>query len=146
MRQYSLNELTTPEGWFYLDIRKGMPGLKQVGRIANERLTSHLEIFDYRMCRYTPGLRKHDSIHITFLPIVDDLGVKYMGKKNVKHLLLDLRSLYIVTEDWGGSLFNGLMLKWNYMDLHVNMPMPIFILSVLHSFYHPTPPRWQHRW
>ena len=48
------------------------------------------------------GLWKHDSIHINFFPVMDDLGVKYMGKNNVKHLLLALCSLYIVTEDWGG--------------------------------------------
>ena len=34
-------------GWVYLQIRKGMPGIKQAGKIANERLTKHLERYVY---------------------------------------------------------------------------------------------------
>ena len=33
--QYSLRMLSS-DGWVYLEIRKGMPGLKQAGRIAND--------------------------------------------------------------------------------------------------------------
>ena len=35
--QYNLRALSS-NGWVYLDIRKGMPGLKQAGCIANDRL------------------------------------------------------------------------------------------------------------
>ena len=33
--QYSLRTLSS-DGWVFLDIRKGIPGLKQAGRIAND--------------------------------------------------------------------------------------------------------------
>lgn len=41
-QQYNLDAIAVG-GWVYLEIRKGMPGLKQAGRIANERLTEHLK-------------------------------------------------------------------------------------------------------
>ena len=34
--QYSLRMLSS-DGWIYLEIRKGMPGLKQTDRIANDQ-------------------------------------------------------------------------------------------------------------
>ena len=39
--QYNLLQLAS-DGWVYLEIRKGMPGLKQAGRIANDRPKIHL--------------------------------------------------------------------------------------------------------
>ena len=106
MCQYYLNGLVTPEGWFYLEIRKCVPVLKQTGRIANEQLTSHLEKFVYCPCKYTLLFCKKDSLHVTFLLLVDNFVVKYVGKNNAEHLISALLSLYIVTEDWEGSLFN----------------------------------------
>ena len=37
IEQYGLRMLSS-DGWIYLDIRKGMPSLKQTGRIANDVL------------------------------------------------------------------------------------------------------------
>ena len=34
-------------GWVYLETRKGMPGLKQAGRIENNRLQIHFSKFGY---------------------------------------------------------------------------------------------------
>jgi hypothetical protein len=42
--QYHLLDLVH-EGYVYIEIRKGMPGLKQAGRIANDRLQKHLATF-----------------------------------------------------------------------------------------------------
>ena len=39
--QYNLIALAS-DGWVYLEIRKGMPGLKQARIIANNRLPLHL--------------------------------------------------------------------------------------------------------
>ena len=44
--QYNLLQLSS-NGWVYLEIRKVMPGLKQAGRIANDRLKIHLAKFGY---------------------------------------------------------------------------------------------------
>ena len=37
INQYNLLALST-DGWVYMQIEKGMPGLKQAGKIANDRL------------------------------------------------------------------------------------------------------------
>ena len=42
--QYNLRSLSS-NGWVYLDIRKGMPGLKKAGCISNDRLKAHLAHF-----------------------------------------------------------------------------------------------------
>ena len=42
IEQYDLRSLVCPNGWIYMEIRKGMPGLKQAVRIANDRLKIHL--------------------------------------------------------------------------------------------------------
>ena len=42
--QYSLRTLSS-DSWVYLDILKRMHGLKQAGRIANDRLKAHFAHF-----------------------------------------------------------------------------------------------------
>ena len=75
IEQYKLNTLSS-DGWVYLEIRKGIPGLKQAGRIANDRLKSHLAKFDFAPLPRTPALWKHDTKPIWFSLVVDDFGVK----------------------------------------------------------------------
>ena len=42
INHYNLNKLAHDNGYVYIEIRKGMPGLKQASRIANECLATHL--------------------------------------------------------------------------------------------------------
>ena len=55
IQQYSLQTLSS-DGWVYLEIRKGMPVLKQAGRIANDRLKAHLDQFGFAPVPITPSL------------------------------------------------------------------------------------------
>ena len=55
--QYNLLQLAL-NGLVYLEIRKGMPGLKQAGRIANDRLKIHLAKFGYSPVTQTPSKGK----------------------------------------------------------------------------------------
>jgi hypothetical protein len=41
-------------GWVYLEIRKGMYGLKQAGLLANQLLQQRLAPYDYYPARHTP--------------------------------------------------------------------------------------------
>ena len=77
--QYSLRTLSS-NVWVYLEIRKGMPGLKQSGRIANDRLKYHLAYFGFALVPRTPALWKHTTKPIIFSLVVDDFGVKYTSK------------------------------------------------------------------
>ena len=53
--QYNLLQLAS-NGWVYLEIRKDMLGLKQAGRIANDRLKIYLAKFGYSPVARTPSL------------------------------------------------------------------------------------------
>ena len=46
INQYQLQYLEE-NGWVYMKIVKGMPGLKQAARLANERLVHHLAPYRY---------------------------------------------------------------------------------------------------
>ena len=46
--------------------------------------------------------------------IVDDFGIKYVGKKHSLHLLKILEQHYEITADWEGGKFAGIDLAWNY--------------------------------
>jgi hypothetical protein len=146
--EYDLCSLANPKGWVYMRIRKGMPGLKQAGRIANHRLTKHLAPFGYRPVPWTPSLWRHDTRPISF-SLVDDFGVKYVGKHHALHLLEALRHLNTVTEDWAGTLSNGLTIGWNYAARYVDISMPHYLPAVFHRFQHRAPAKHQgapHAW
>ena len=82
-----------------MEIRKGMSGLKQAGRIANERLTKHLQNYFRAPCPRTPALWRHNTLPIVFILVVDDFGVKYTSKNkpttSSKHFARFIPSLLI---------------------------------------------------
>ena len=84
--QYNLRALSS-DVWVYLEIRKGMPGLKHAGRIANEGLKAHLAHFRFSLVPGTPALWKHTINIINFSLVVDNFGVNYIGKENADHLI-----------------------------------------------------------
>ena len=102
--QYNLRALIS-NGWVCLEIRKVMPGLKQAGRIANNGLEAHLAHFGFSPVTITPALWKHATKTIIFFLVVDDFGVKYIGKGNADHLIKALPKLYTISVDCTGSLF-----------------------------------------
>jgi hypothetical protein len=59
MVQYNLQALIHKE-YIYIEIRKGMYGLPQAGKLANQQLTTHLAKYGYKPTEHTPGLWRHD--------------------------------------------------------------------------------------
>jgi hypothetical protein len=84
IQRYNLNALAF-DGWVYIEIRKGMYGLKQAGLLANQLLQKRLAPFGYYPARHTPGLWLHKTRPISFTLIVDDFAVKYVGKQHAEH-------------------------------------------------------------
>jgi hypothetical protein len=82
VQKYNLNDLAV-DGWVYIEIRKGMYGLKQAGLLANQLLQTRLEPFGYYPARHTPGLWLHKTQPISFTLVVDNFAVKYVGKQHV---------------------------------------------------------------
>jgi hypothetical protein len=93
IQQYNLNALAV-NGWVYIEIRKGMYGLKQVGLLANQLLQTRLAPFGYYPAQHTPGLWLHKTRPISFTLVVDDFAVKYVGKHHAEHLWHSLLQTY----------------------------------------------------
>ena len=75
----------------YIEVRKGIPGLKQTGKIANERLKTHLAKFGYYPISHTSVLRISKTNNVTFTLCVDDFGMKYTNRAHAEHLLNALK-------------------------------------------------------
>ena len=131
-------------GYIFMEIRKGMPGLKQAGRIANDRLVKHLAPYGYVPVRHTPSLWRHTHRPITFTLVVDDFGIKYEGREHFDHLIAALRDLYTVTVDEHGKKYLGLTMDWHHDQGYVDISMPGYVERALHRFQHPHPKRKQH--
>jgi hypothetical protein len=128
----------------YIKINSGMSGLPQAGRLANDLLVKRLAPHGYFPVRHTHGLWKHDTRPVTFTLVVDNFGIKYVGKEHVDHLLQALKQEYEVTEDWTGALYCGITLDWNYKEGTVDLSMPVYVDAALHKFQHKPPTRPEH--
>ena len=80
-----------------------MYSLLQAGLLANELLEKHLNKNGYFQCKFVAGLWAHKTRPIQFTLVVDDFGVKYVGKDHADHLLKTLEQHYKVTSDWTGA-------------------------------------------
>jgi hypothetical protein len=98
VQKYNLNDLAV-DGWVYIEIRKGIYGLKQAGFLANQLLQTRLAPFVYYPARHTPGLWLHRTRSISFTLVVDDFAVKYVGKQHAEHLRDALLRTYELTTD-----------------------------------------------
>ena len=109
---YNLEDLFDEDGYVYIEIRKGIYGLKQAGKLAHDQLKTFLEPHGYKPTLSKPGLWIHDTRKISFTLIVDDFGVKYEKDADAVHLMSILKNNYEkVTEDWTGGLYAGITLK-----------------------------------
>jgi hypothetical protein len=86
INKYDLLELSQ-DGKVYIEIQKGMYGLPQAGILANEFLQRNLAKDGYRPTQHTHGLWTHDTRPISFSLVVDDFGVKYVGREHAEHLM-----------------------------------------------------------
>jgi hypothetical protein len=71
--------------------------------------------------------------------IIDDFGVKYVGKEHAQHLAAALKSNYEITMDWGRQTVCRVTLEWDYVNCTVDLSMPGYVQAALHKFQHPTP-------
>ena len=141
-KQYGLDKIQH-DGCVYIQIQKVMPGLKQAGKIANNYLTKHLKRYGYQPCPVTPSLWKHNERPISFTLVVDDFGVKYVGKEHFQHLANSLCDLYDITMNETGSKYLGLTNEWNYDKQYVDTSMPGHVNKALNRFQH-APTKIQH--
>ena len=118
-----------------------MPGLKQDGRITNDLLKVHLDHFGFAPVTRTPVLCKYTTKPTSSSLVVDDFGVKYIGKENADHLIQALQKVYTISIDWTGYLLGGLTIDWDYAAHTCNISTPKYLQTSGHKFQHPAPKR-----
>ena len=132
-----------------MEIQKGMYGLPQAGKIANDKLKLHLAKFGYEPAPINPVLWIHQTPPLQFSLVVDDFGIKYERQEDITHLLDVLKTIYKISEDCYGKLYCGLNLEWDYYKREVLVSMPKYVTKSLHKFQNTTPKRTQyapHQW
>ena len=142
---YKLHEKVEPDGCLYVEVRKGMYGLPHAGLIAQQLLEKRLGKHGYYQSKITPGFWRHKWRPISFTLVVDDFGVKYVGKEHVDHLIGVLKGFYDISEDWEGEKYIGLTIDWDYAQRKVHVSMPGYVENALQRFQHPEPARDQHQ-
>ena len=144
MKKYNLYELVH-DGYVYIKIRRGMYGLQQAGRLANEHLKKQLDPFGFYECEHTPGLWRHRTRPIVFTLWVDDFGVQYINKQDVDYLLHALKwCKYKFKTDWKGTQYCGMTIEWDYNARTCTISVPGYIEKVLIRFQHQKSSRPQH--
>jgi hypothetical protein len=98
--------------------------LKQAGLLANQLLQTRLAPFGYYPARHTPGLWLHKARPISFMLIVVDFTVEYVGKQHMEHLRNALLQIYELTTDWTATVYSGMTLKWDYGKRTCDISMP----------------------
>ena len=104
---------------------------------CQQKTQAKLAPHGYHKCINTPGLWYHESQPISFTLVVDDFGVKYVGKEHADHLIESIKKTYNkLTEDWTGNLYSSITLKWDYVNRTVDILMPGYIKKKLQECKH----------
>jgi hypothetical protein len=145
IKAYNLHSMIYKDH-IYKEIRCGMYGL---GLLANQLLTKSLGPHGYEQCHHTPGLWWHQWQPILFSLVLDDFGMKYVGKWHANHLIKAIEANYNFSKDWEGQLYCGIKLNWDYTKPTINLSIPGYIQATLHKYQHPSPKQEQnaqHTW
>ncbi len=132
--KYGLQD-RAPSSSVMVEISKGMYGLAQAGRLAQDRLFKLLAANGYHQAPHTPCLFRHASLGVTFVLVVDDFGIKYTSASAAAHLLGVLRQLYTITVDDTGSQYVGLSIEYTRTEpRHITISMPGTIQAALKRY------------
>jgi hypothetical protein len=121
-----------------MEISKGIYGLPQAGKLAQDRLISHLATHGYIQCVNTPCLFVHTSNGVAFTLVVDDFLIKYKDRSSAEHLLSALRELYVITTDFSDrQKYVGITLYHNKTKHYIDMSIPGYVKKALQRFKRP---------
>ena len=136
IQEYDLQNKVDANGNIHCEVRRGMYGLPQAGIIAQELLEERLLKAGYSQSKITPGYGKHKWQSISFTLVVDNFGIKYIGKEHVLYLLQVLKQDYEIEEDWEGTRYLGMTIDWDYKKREVHLSMPGYVEKALARFGH----------
>ena len=76
IEEYNLRDKVEPNGYVYIEVRKGMYGLPQACLLAQKLLKKRLAKHGYKQSDMTPGLWTNEWHPICFSLVVDNFGIK----------------------------------------------------------------------
>ena len=132
--QYKLKDIVEAKGFVIIRVEKGMYGLPYACIIEQNLLEETSETHGYTQSDQTPGFWTHAIRPISFTLIVDDFGVKYVGKEHVNHLIRVLEEFYEAEKDWKGKRYFGITLDWDYDQQKVHLLVPGYCSEALIKF------------
>ena len=80
VQHYNLKDLVAAYKYVYMEIRKGMPGIKQAGRQSSNCLTKNMARNGYAPVPHTLSLWRHHISDLVFSLVVDNFRIKYTQK------------------------------------------------------------------
>jgi len=126
-------------GYVIMQLNKGIYGLKQAGRLAQQRMIKHLATHGYVQSTHTPCLFTHESNSIKFTLVVDDFGIKYQRPEDATHLLETLEKLYKIKTNWEGTRYIRFDLRFGTCTTTqlrtVTLSMPSYLSNALKRFH-----------
>jgi hypothetical protein len=124
------------DGYLLMEITKGIYGLKQAGKLAQDRLVLHLAGHGYIQCPNTPCMFKHISNSVAFTLVVDDFLIKYTDVTHSEHLIKSLSELYTVTTQMGNTQkYIGITMLYNRKEHYIHWCMPGYVEKALRRFH-----------
>ena len=117
-----------------VQVDKGIYGLAQASKLAQDDLFPLLARGGYHQCPNTPLLFKHATRPISFVLVVDDFSVKYKDRSDALHLLATLGTKYEYTVDWTGAKFLGMTVKYDKTHRELTLSMPGYVKAALKRF------------
>jgi hypothetical protein len=144
-RIYKLHNLANTNKYISIKIQKRMYVLPQGGIVVQELLKKRLNKHGYCQSPITPGLWRHNFCLISFTLCIDDFGIKYIGRENVKHLSSILKEHYKCSQDWSGARYLGINIYWDYINKNVHVSMLNYVPEALIRFQQAPPAKPQHQ-
>ena len=121
-----------------------MYGLNQAGRLSNDLLAKRLVTKWCLQFTHIRGLWQNKWCHMLFSLVVDDFGVKYVGKEHPDHLISAIKEFYPVAEEWTWRFHCCVTLNWYCQKLTVDISVPGYAIESLHKYKHKTVHQQQH--
>jgi hypothetical protein len=133
----------TDASWWHneyiiFEISKGIYGLPEAGKLAQDQLYAHLASYGYRLIPESTGFFVHDTRPTKFTLVVDDFGVQYSSIEDLNHLSEALQLKYAITVDMTGSKYLGLTIEHDKIESTISISMPEYVSNILTRFEVPT--------
>jgi hypothetical protein len=113
---------------------RAVGGLPQAGILEHKSLQKRLLPHGCFEFPNTPSLWKHSTCPILFTLVVDNFGVKYVGKEHFNHSIKCIKTRHELTKDWARDLYCGIKLKWDCTAGTLNISMLGYITKLLHKY------------